>query len=64
MFITLLFRHRICRKRRGGSSCFYKDLVETEDPSPHWKSAVGFAILIPTLLVLPRGIFGRKRARM
>jgi hypothetical protein len=28
-----------------------------------WKSSVGFAILIPALLVLPRGIFGRKRTR-
>ena len=31
--------------------------------NPRWKPAVGFAILILTLLVLPRGIFGRKRAR-
>ena len=31
--------------------------------SPRWKPAVGFAILILTLLLLPRGIFGRKRAR-
>ncbi|MBV9633456.1 MAG: branched-chain amino acid ABC transporter permease, partial [Methylobacteriaceae bacterium] len=28
-----------------------------------WKPAVGFAILILTLLVLPRGIFGRVPAR-
>jgi neutral amino acid transport system permease protein len=31
--------------------------------NPRWKPAVGFAILILTLLFLPRGIFGRKRAR-
>jgi neutral amino acid transport system permease protein len=31
--------------------------------NPRWKPAVGFAILILTLLLLPRGIFGRKRAR-
>ena len=32
--------------------------------NPRWKPAVGFAILILTLLLLPRGIFGRKRARL
>jgi neutral amino acid transport system permease protein len=31
--------------------------------NPRWKPAVGFAILILTLLLLPRGIFGRKRPR-
>jgi neutral amino acid transport system permease protein len=31
--------------------------------NPRWKPAIGFAILILTLLLLPRGIFGRKRAR-
>ncbi|MFO1059673.1 MAG: branched-chain amino acid ABC transporter permease [Dongiaceae bacterium] len=31
--------------------------------NPRWKPAVGFAILILTLLLLPRGIFGRKKAR-
>jgi neutral amino acid transport system permease protein len=31
--------------------------------NPRWKPAVGFAILILTLLVMPRGIFGRKKAR-
>ena len=31
--------------------------------NPRWKPAVGFVILILTLLVLPRGIFGRARAR-
>jgi branched-subunit amino acid ABC-type transport system permease component len=28
-----------------------------------WKPAIGFAILILTLLLMPRGIFGRKKAR-
>ena len=32
--------------------------------NPRWKPAVGFAILILTLLLMPRGIFGRKRARL
>jgi neutral amino acid transport system permease protein len=27
-----------------------------------WKPAVGFAILILALIVLPRGLYGRKRA--
>ena len=31
--------------------------------NPRWKPAIGFAILILTLLVMPRGIFGRKKAR-
>ncbi len=31
--------------------------------NPRWKPAVGFAILILTLLLMPRGIFGRKKAR-
>jgi neutral amino acid transport system permease protein len=31
--------------------------------NPRWKPAVGFAILILTLLFMPRGIFGRKKAR-
>ncbi len=31
--------------------------------NPRWKPAIGFAILILTLLVLPRGIMGRRRAR-
>ncbi len=31
--------------------------------NPRWKPAVGFAILIATLLLMPRGIFGRKKAR-
>jgi neutral amino acid transport system permease protein len=31
--------------------------------NPRWKPAVGFAILILTLLVMPRGIFGRVAAR-
>ena len=31
--------------------------------NPRWKPAVGFAILILTLLLLPRGIMGRKKAR-
>jgi neutral amino acid transport system permease protein len=31
--------------------------------NPRWKPAVGFAILILTLLVLPRGIMGRRRGR-
>jgi len=29
-----------------------------------WKPAIGFAILILTLLLMPRGIFGRKKARL
>ena len=29
-----------------------------------WKPAIGFAILILTLLWMPRGIFGRKKARL
>ena len=32
--------------------------------NPRWKPAVGFAILVLTLLLMPRGIFGRKRARL
>jgi neutral amino acid transport system permease protein len=28
-----------------------------------WKPAIGFAILVLTLLLMPRGIFGRKKAR-
>jgi neutral amino acid transport system permease protein len=28
-----------------------------------WKPAIGFAILVLTLLIMPRGIFGRKKAR-
>lgn len=31
--------------------------------NPRWKPAVGFAILIVTLLLMPRGIMGRKKAR-
>jgi neutral amino acid transport system permease protein len=31
--------------------------------NPRWKPAIGFAILILTLLLMPRGIFGRRRAR-
>jgi neutral amino acid transport system permease protein len=31
--------------------------------NPRWKPAIGFAILILTLLLMPRGIFGRKKAR-
>jgi branched-subunit amino acid ABC-type transport system permease component len=31
--------------------------------NPRWKPAIGFAILILTLLMMPRGIFGRKKAR-
>ena len=31
--------------------------------NPRWKPAVGFAILILTLLLLPRGIMGRRKAR-
>jgi neutral amino acid transport system permease protein len=31
--------------------------------NPRWKPAVGFAILILTLLLMPRGIFGRRKAR-
>jgi len=31
--------------------------------NPRWKPAVGFAILILTLLLLPRGIMGHKKAR-
>jgi len=31
--------------------------------NPRWKPAVGFAILILTLLLLPRGIMGRGKAR-
>ncbi|MBV9521881.1 MAG: branched-chain amino acid ABC transporter permease [Alphaproteobacteria bacterium] len=31
--------------------------------NPRWKPAVGFAILVLTLLLMPRGIFGRKRVR-
>jgi branched-subunit amino acid ABC-type transport system permease component len=31
--------------------------------NPRWKPAIGFAILILTLLFMPRGIFGRKKAR-
>ncbi len=31
--------------------------------NPRWKPAIGFAILILTLLVMPRGIFGRKKVR-
>jgi neutral amino acid transport system permease protein len=31
--------------------------------NPRWKPVVGFAILIVMLIVLPRGIFGQKRAR-
>ncbi len=31
--------------------------------NPRWKPAVGFAILILTLLLMPRGIFGRKKVR-
>jgi branched-subunit amino acid ABC-type transport system permease component len=31
--------------------------------STRWKPAIGFAILILTLLLMPRGIFGRKKAR-
>jgi neutral amino acid transport system permease protein len=32
--------------------------------NPRWKPAVGFAILIVTLLLMPRGIFGRRRTRL
>jgi neutral amino acid transport system permease protein len=32
--------------------------------NPRWKPAVGFVIMILTLLILPRGIFGRKRTRL
>ena len=32
--------------------------------NPRWKPAIGFVILILTLLLMPRGIFGRKRARL
>ena len=32
--------------------------------NPRWKPAVGFVILILTLLLMPRGIFGRRRMRL
>ena len=32
--------------------------------NPRWKPAVGFVILILTLLLMPRGIFGRRRTRL
>ena len=32
--------------------------------NPRWKPAIGFAILILTLILMPRGIFGRRRARI
>lgn len=32
--------------------------------NPRWKPAVGFVILILTLLFMPRGIFGRRRTRL
>jgi branched-subunit amino acid ABC-type transport system permease component len=32
--------------------------------NPRWKPAVGFVILILTLLIMPRGIFGRGRNRL
>jgi neutral amino acid transport system permease protein len=32
--------------------------------NPRWKPAVGFVILIATLIVLPRGIMGRARGRL
>ena len=32
--------------------------------NPRWKPAIGFAILILTLILMPRGIFGRRRARL
>src|ERR1700746_3711419 len=31
--------------------------------NPRWKPAVGFAILILTLLLMPRGIFGHRKTR-
>ena len=32
--------------------------------NPRWKPAIGFAILILTLILMPRGIFGRRKARI